>query len=133
MTELSDYLEGALIDHMFNKASFTQATEVWVAAATVTIVDSDTGSTITEPVGFGYARAKTYTNDWTRAGNTIDNDLNIEFPIATGSWGTISDCALIDAATFGNMWCYTPLTTPKAIDNNDVLRFLAGDLDFLLD
>lgn len=130
MADLSDYLEGALIDHMFNKAAFTALTNVYIALYTAAPSDSGGG---TEVTGGSYARVTSATSTWTRSANTIDNDNNEDFPAATASWGTVTHVGLFDAVSAGNLLCWKALASSKAIADGDTARFLAGDLDFTLD
>jgi hypothetical protein len=84
----------------------------------------------TELSGSGYTREAV---TFTVSGNTASNDAAIEFPTATGNWGTITHVAVFDASTSGNMIAYASLTASKAIDTGDVLRVPTGDLDITLD
>ncbi len=61
------------------------------------------------------------------------NATALAFAEATGSWGTISYFALMDALTGGNMLACGALTTPKAITTGDTPQFAAGDLSVQLD
>ena len=84
----------------------------------------------TELSGSSYARQSI---TFTVSGNNASNDAAIEFPTASGSWGTITHVAVFDASTSGNMIAYASLTASKTIDTGDVLRVPAGDLDITLD
>lgn len=126
--ELTDYLEQGIIDHLFNKSPFTQPTFLYVGLATA-VTDAEIPTGVSEP-GSNYARKKTYVADWTRSGSIIDNDIDIEFVEATGSWGTITHAFLNDAASAGNYWCIKALLASKAITTGDTARFKAGELDF---
>lgn len=84
----------------------------------------------TEVSGNGYTREAV---TFTVSGNTASNDAAIEFPTATGSWGTITHAAVFDASTSGNMIAYASLAASKVIDTGDVLRVPANDLDITLD
>lgn len=84
----------------------------------------------TEVSGNGYTREAV---TFTVSGNNASNDAAIEFPTATGSWGTITHAAVFDASTSGNMIAYASLTASKVIDTGDVLRVPANDLDITLD
>jgi len=70
---------------------------------------------------------------FTVTGDTATNSGSVEFDVATGSWGTISHVAVFDAASGGAQIAYAALTTAKAIDTGDVLRFPVGDVDITLD
>jgi hypothetical protein len=69
----------------------------------------------------------------TVTGDTASNSANIEFPEATGSWGTVTHMAVFDALSGGNQIAYAALTASKAIGIGDVLRFPIGDIDVTLD
>ena len=84
----------------------------------------------TELSGSGYARQSI---TFTVSGNNASNNAAIEFPTASGSWGTITHVAVFDASTSGNMIAYASLTASKTIDTGDVLRVPANDLDITLD
>ena len=83
----------------------------------------------TEISGSAYAR-QSFT--FTVSGDTASNTDAIEFPTASGSWGTITHVAVFDSVTTGNMIAYATLTASKVIDTGDVLRVPSGDLDITL-
>jgi hypothetical protein len=66
-------------------------------------------------------------------GDTATNSAAVEWPVATGSWGTITHIAVYDALTGGNQIAYAALAIAKTIATGDVLRVPAGDLDITLD
>jgi hypothetical protein len=84
----------------------------------------------TEVSGGSYVREAV---TFTVSGNTATNNAAIEWPTATGSWGTVAYVAIFDADTSGNMLAYATLTASKTISTGDVLRIPAGDLDVTLD
>ena len=84
----------------------------------------------TEISGSAYARQSF---SFTVSGDTATNSAAIEFPTASGSWGTITHVAVFDAVTTGNMIAYATLNSAKTIASGDVLRVPAGDLDITLD
>jgi hypothetical protein len=79
----------------------------------------------TEVTGGSYARTSVA---FTVTGNSADNDAAVEFPVATGSWGTVTHFGVYDASTSGNLIAYAALDTSKAVGIGDTLRFAAGDL-----
>jgi len=50
----------------------------------------------------------------------------------SGTWGTITHTAVLDAASGGNMLAETALTASKPIASGDVFRFQAGEFDITL-
>ena len=128
MGNISDALANALLDHFFGKAAYTPPTNIFVALSTTE--PSDAGGNVTEPTGNNYSRKQTAPADWdTSASRGIDNANVLEFPEASGSWGTITHFALYDAATNGTFLGWGALTSSKIIGENDTPRFAAGELD----
>lgn len=138
MGSFADYLEDALLDHVTGVANLASLTDdVHIALCTATVVDSDTGATITEVVNsFSYARVTTTSaSDWDAAsGGATANKAAITFPAASGSWGTVTDFAALDSATHGagNLLFYGVLTVSKAVTSGDTVEFAIGDLDVTL-
>lgn len=131
MGSFTDHWENEILDHLFGKGSYTPPT-IHVGLSTAN--PGDDGAGLSEPSGNGYARVSTSAADWNSAsGGSLDNANAIEFPQATGNWGTITHFALFDASTGGNMLAHSSLTQSKAITNGDTARFSAGDLDVSLD
>lgn len=88
------------------------------------------GAPGTEVTGGSYVRK---TVAFTVTGNTASNTAAVEWPTATASWGTVSDIAVLDAITGGNVIAYASLDAAKTISTGDVFRVPAGDLDITLD
>lgn len=135
MGSFADYLEDALLDHVFGSGegktlTYTQP-DKYIALCTVAVTDTATGSTITEPSSPSYARKVMATWDVSSAGAT-ENTNDILFAQATASWGTILDFAICDASTVGNCLCYGALTISKSVASGDTPKFATGDLDITL-
>ena len=123
----TDYLENKLVAHTFSNTAFTSPSSVFVALYTVAPTDSTTG---TEVSGGGYARQSAA---FTTTGNAATNTSAIEYPTATGNYGTVVATALLDASSGGNMLAFATLSSSKTISTGDVFRIPAGDLDITLD
>lgn len=135
MGSFTDYLENALLDHVFGTGagkslSYTQP-DKYIALCTVSVTDTATGSTITEPSSPSYARKIMQTWDAASAGAT-ENTNAITFAQATANWGTILDFAICDAITAGNVIAYGSLTVSKSVASGDTPKFASGDLDITL-
>lgn len=130
----SDYLADVLLQHILKGSPFSQPSNIYVAAViTDVVLDSDTGTSITEPSGGAYARE--LNNDWdAAAGGASENTNAITFITASGAaWGTVIDFALVDALTVGNVLIYGNMDANAAVDDGDTLEFVAGGLDITLD
>lgn len=128
MSELSNYLENELLEHIFSIDGGYAQPSIYVALFTNNPDEDGSG---TEVSGGSYARV--LVSAWSRLGNVVDNDSAIEFPEASGSWGTVTHFALYDAATSGNILAYSALDFSQAVASGETVRFAAGDLDFSLD
>ena len=131
---VADYLANKLLDFALRNQAFS-APDTYCALTTATIADDDTGSTITEPSGNGYARKQVNVNGGSEptwdlaASGALDNTHNVDFAQATGSWGTVVALAILDAATLGNLLFYDNGVSDQAVGDGDTVRFPAGDLD----
>ena len=123
----SNYLENKLLLHTFGATAYTAPTTLYLAIHTTNPAEDNTG---TEVSGSAYARQSVA---FTVTTSTASNTAAVEFPTATGSWGTLTHVGVYDALTSGNLLAYAALTTNKIIDTNDVFRVPAGDLDITLD
>jgi len=135
MGSFADYLENALLNHVFGtgsgkKLAYTQP-DKYIALCTVAVTDTATGSSITEPTSPSYDRKKMCTWDLASGGAT-ENTNAIVFAQATKDWGTILDFAICDALTAGNVLAYGSLTISKSVQSGDTPKFASSDLDITL-
>lgn len=122
----SDYLENALLDHLFRKSTFSAPDNIYVALFT-----SDPGEdgSSGEVSAASYDRVSTTGSDWnTAAAGSVTNASLIEFNIATGSWGTVSHFGLWDSGSTGNFIGGGSVTTATSVSEGDTPRFSAGSL-----
>jgi hypothetical protein len=143
MSQMSDYLENKLVDHILRNRSYTVPTTIYVALFTSAPNDNNTG---TEVSGGSYVRQQVGPSDtaWTATqGGTpaaassgtsgvTSNASTITFsPAPTASWGTVGYFGVYDALSGGNLLIWGSLTTPKTINNGDAApTFPAGSLAF---
>jgi hypothetical protein len=127
MAEMSNYLENALINATLRNTSYTSPATVYLALYTTDPTDADSG---TEVSGNAYAR-QSITFGAPSDGVTT-NTAAIEFPQATGSWGTVAYVGIRDASTSGNLLYHTALDASKTIATGDVFRVAIGSLSVTL-
>ena len=123
----TNFLETEILDHVFAGAAYTAPATKYIGLFTA-ISDGEAGS-VTEVSGNAYARQSIA---FTTSGATTSNNAAVEFPTATGSWGTITHVGIFDAVSSGNLMVYATLTASKAIASGDVFRVPSGDLDITL-
>jgi hypothetical protein len=127
MAEMSNYLENALINATLRNTSYTSPTTVYLGLYTSDPTDADSG---TEVTGNAYARqAITF---GAPSNGVTTNTAAIEFPQATGSWGTVTHIGIEDALTGGNLLYHSPLDASKTIETGDVFRVAIGSLSVTL-
>jgi len=130
MAGFTNYAEDLVLDWLLTNGAATRPTAWYVALYTVAPGETGGG---TEVSGGSYVRtAVTFTVSGT-APTTASNSAAVEFPTATGSWGTIVAAGIFDASTSGNLLAFANLTTSKTVDSGDVLRFNTGEIDVTLD
>ena len=132
----TDYLEGAVLGHVFGATSLTPATHQAIALFATQPADDGTGGV--EVSGGDYARV-TVDNDtttWnTPAGDsptTVTNKIAFTFPTATGSWGTVAAFGIYDDSGTPNLLCSGSLTSPQSVPSGVTLSFPAGNLSLTL-
>ena len=97
---------------------------VYVGLANASFGDDASGSELS---GNGYTRkVATFS---AASGGTTSNSAAIEFPAATGSWGSVGFFGIFDAASSGNLLIHGAFSAAKTIATGDILRIAAGDLD----
>ena len=124
---LSDTFETTTLKWLLTADAVTRPTAWYIGLFTVAPSDAGGG---TEVSGGSYARKSVA---FTVSGNLATNSAAVEFDVATADWGTITDIAVFDAVSGGNMIAYATLTAAKTISNGDVLRVSANDLDITMD
>jgi hypothetical protein len=127
MAEMSNYLENALINVTLRATAYTAPTTVYVGLYTTDPTDANTG---TEVSGGSYAR--TAVTFGAPSDGVTTNSAAVEFPTATGTWGTVGWIGLLDAATAGNLLYHTPLDVSKSISSGDIFKINTSALSVTL-
>lgn len=145
MASMSNYLENKLIDFLFRGVAFSPPSTLYVALCTSAPTDSSTGSTISEVSGGNYSRqslAASNTNWYTTNGDTGATSSGTNGTTgnaATLTWagvtwtGTVTDVAICDAATGGNVLFYASLAAAKTVASGDSISFAANSLTIQID
>jgi hypothetical protein len=131
MSSFTDHTESLVLTWLLTNGTATRPTAWYVGLFTA--APSDTGGG-TEVTGNAYARVATGT--MTISGTSPTNATNaaaIEFAAASGgNWASIGWAGIFDASSSGNLIAWAALTTARTINDGDVLRIPAGDLDVTL-
>lgn len=127
MAEMSNYLENALINATLRNTSYTSPAAVYIGLYTSDPTDANTG---TEVSGGSYTR--TAVTMGAPSNGVSTNTAAIEFPQASGSWGTVGWIGILDATSSGNLLYHTALDTSKTISSGDIFKIAIGGLSVTL-
>ena len=127
MSEMSNYLEDALINVTLRATAYTAPATVYVSLWTSDPTDAGSG---TEVSGGSYAR--TAVTFGAPSNGASLNSADVTFPTATASWGTVGWIGINDASTGGNLLYHSPLDTSKTIDSGDIFKISTGNLSVTL-
>jgi len=123
----TNFLENAVLGHVFGGTPYTPPS-LYVGLFTATPSEAGGG---TEVAGNSYVRMPAA---FTVSGNQAVNTATVEWPTASGSgWGALTQMAVFDALTGGNMLAWGDLTNPRTVLAGDIARFTAGQLTITLD
>jgi hypothetical protein len=136
MANMSDFLEAAILNHLFRGTAYTAPTSVYMALCTDTVDDTYDGSSLPEPTGTGYARKAVASNPtkWSApdAEGTIKNVEEIKWEKVQWS-ATIKAVAICDALTNGNVLFWGTLTAQKVVTVDDSISFAPETLSIQID
>lgn len=130
---LADYLENAVINWLRGTAMPAAPGTLYVALFTAD--PGEAGSLANEVATAGgtlYARTAI---TLTAPPSPVSNSVDVVFPTAGASWGTVTHAGLVDNATAGagNVLASNALTASQAVAAGITPRFVAGQLTFTLD
>jgi len=127
MSEMSNYLENALINVTLRATTYTAPATVYVSLWTSDPTDAGSGI---EVAGGSYARtAVTFAAP---SNGVTTNTADVTFPTCTASWGVVGWIGINDALTTGNLLYHSPLDTSKTIDSGDIFKISTGNLSVTL-
>lgn len=128
MSNLTDYAEKKLNDHILGITSYTKPTAAYAGLNTAS--PTDTGSQSNELTASGYARVSiTASMNATHATSGLsDNASALEIGPVTADAGTVTHASILDASTTGNMLLWVANTASRTLLNGDSFRWAAGQL-----
>lgn len=116
MASMSNYLENALLDHVFTGTAYTAPTTLYLALFTNDPTDANTG---TEVTGGSYAR-QTVTFG-AAAGGSVSNNAQVEFTDMPAT--TVTHAGIYDALTNGNLLVHGALDSSRTVNAGDTFLF----------
>jgi len=136
---LTTYATNQILNALFGKASsasLASSAYLGLSSTKPTIA----GGNVTEPSGNGYARTLIGISGQSGtqkmgnpSNNAITNSQEINFPKATGAWGTFGYVCLFTAATGGTLIAWMEITSPITVSAAGTIAHIdVGDLTFEL-
>ena len=138
MAAFSDYLEDALVDHIFANTDYSRPATIYVSLHTESAEDDGTGAEVS---GGDYARLGIDTGastEWTvedepsGGGRQAKNTSELTFTEASADWGTVSHFGLWDAASAGNLLFHGALPSSVEVASGSTAKIAAGALKVIL-
>ena len=129
MGSITDFLELELLDHTLNNAAYTPPTTLYLALATADPTDAATGASMNEVANSG-SYARTAITFGAESSRRVTQDADVDFPQATGSWGTVTHWAVVDSATHGagNVLAHGALGESKSVVSGNSPTVASGEV-----
>ena len=128
MSGFSNYLEEEILKAALNGQSFPLIPTVYLGLHLSSPTDADTGLEVDRP---SYTRIQVDFDSPT--GGSTSNMYEVNFPIATESWGTITHFGIYSAITSGNLLFWGTFSSPVLIDAGDTLRIPQSSIALSID
>ena len=128
----SNYLEEQILNAVLRGQTFPTIDTTYVALMLTDAGEDDTGSEVS---GNGYERVSASFAEPEQDGTVsfVENDSQVEFPEATGTWGDIGYFAIYDSSTGGNLLFYGALNQEQTVEASQTLRFNTGEITVRID
>lgn len=124
MGSLSDFAENEVLDHILGVGAYTPPATVYIGLSTADPLD--TGGSLAEPSGNGYARkAITFAAASSRQ---VAQTGGVTFDQASGSWGTITHYGIFSASSGGSMLAHGQLSASKVVSSGDTPSIASGQV-----
>jgi len=131
MSDFTTYSEEQIVDWLVGGVDVAPApANIYVALHTSDPGESPDGSTEVDSGTFTYNRVSTSAgSDWTINSDEFENSVEIEFPEASSTWGTVSHFSLWDgSADSDNALAKSALDSSRTVESGDAPVFRVGNL-----
>lgn len=117
------FLQDAMLDHILRNSAYTPAATVYFALHTGTTTEAGGG---TEVTGSGYARlAATFAAS---SGGVLAKSGTYEWVPSGGNYGTVTDAAVWDAVSAGNMLSFDEMAAARVVNDTDTFELTQFDI-----
>ena len=128
MSNLTDYAEQKLNDHILGITSYTKPTATYASLHTASPTDTGSHSNELTAAGYGRVSITSSMNATDSTSGLSDNASAIEIGPVTEDAGTVTHAGLDDASTSGNMLLWVQNTASRTLLDGDSFRWAAGQL-----
>lgn len=129
MGSLSDFGENTVVKHILREAAYTPAATLYLALCTANPGETATGASMSEVANSG-SYARTAITFGAAASRRVTQSGAVTFPAASGSWGTVTNWAIVDTNTYGsgNVLAYGAFAASKTIVSGNTPSVASGDV-----
>lgn len=130
MGSFSDYSENAFLNHLTTNSAYTPASTIYLALATADPTDAGTGASMNEVANSG-SYARTAITFGAASSRAVTQNADVDFPEATGSWGTVTHWAILDSGTHGagNMLAHGAFGSSFAVVSGNIWTVASGEIN----
>lgn len=132
MSDFTTYSEEQIVDWLVGGVDVAPApANIYVALHTSDPGESPDGTTEVDSGTYTYSRVSTIAGtDWNQPSvDKFENSVEIEFPEASNTWGTISHFSLWDgSADSDNALAKSALDSARTVESGDAPVFRVGNL-----
>lgn len=128
----SNYLRNKALDHVFGGVSYSRPGSLYFQLHTGDPGDDGVSNVAT---GTGILRVELTNNDTNfpeAASGLKSSGADIVWPVAGGSWGTVTHFSIFDELTGGECIATGSLGAAQSIALNDIFVIPSGDLDLTM-
>lgn len=132
MSAISDKMSQSILNRIYRDSTYEDIRPASIYLALSKTNPLGDGSGLSEPAGNGYTRVilaqsgSLWSDPSVSPKGQIHNLVEVVFPVATGSWGTITHVALIDSNE-DIVW-HGAIASSTPVGTNDIFRFSPGSL-----
>jgi len=125
----TNYLEGKLLDHLLNTATYTAPTSLWLALFTVVPARAGGG---TESTGGSYARQEVAWSSLTQDETGTETVSSVIETFTAMPASTLVASGIFDASTAGNLLFYKVFDTSVVVAAGEDVYVSAGNASIKL-
>lgn len=117
MSGFSTYLDNNILNQIFTGTAYPTPEKWWGLFTSEAGLTDDSSADWTEVKDGAYERVNSLDAEFSvSTASSVQNRMNIEFPVATADWGKITHIALMDAKTDGHVLAWGLIRNPLTMD-----------------